>query len=105
MAIRKITVERAAALLGKSTMFVRECMKRGSLPIGTAEQMPGSTRWTFIISPTMLAEYMGCSVSDLYDTPAAEQTEQIETELSEEQIRTLCRAFERFLRTEGVKTV
>ena len=105
MAIRKITVERAAAILGKSTMFVRECMKRGTLPIGTAEQMPGSTRWTFIISPTMLADYLGCPVSDLYDTPAAEQPEQSETELTEEQIRTMCRAFERFLRTEGVKTV
>ncbi|MBQ9858106.1 MAG: hypothetical protein IJO77_03805, partial [Oscillospiraceae bacterium] len=63
----KITIARAAELLGKSTLFVRECMKRGTLPIGTAEQMPGSTRWTFIISPRELADYIGCSVAELYD--------------------------------------
>lgn len=102
MALRKITVEQAAALLGKSTLFVRECMKDGSLPIGTAKQLPGSCKWSFSISPQALADYMGCSVAELYGTSAAEQQE---TELTEEQIRTMCRAFERFLRTEGVKTV
>lgn len=99
---RKITVQRAAELLGKSTLFVREAMRRGTLPIGTAEQLPGSSRWTFIISPTMLAEYMGCSVSELYEEPAGASPNPT-TEFSEEQIERLWRAFIRALSEEGVK--
>ena len=97
--MRKITVQRAAALLGKSTLFVRESMRRGTLPIGTAEQLPGSSRWTFIISPQALADYMGCRVSDLYDEPG-----DYPTEFTEDQIERLWKAFLRALREEGAKT-
>jgi hypothetical protein len=45
--------------MGKSQLFVREALKQGLLPIGTAMQMPGSTRWTFYISPALLAKYIG----------------------------------------------
>ena len=100
MSAQKITVQRAAALLGKSTLFVRESMRRGTLPIGTAEQMPGSSRWTFIISPQALADYMGCSVRDLYDAPAEEDG----LDFSEEQIERLWRAFVRALSEEGVRS-
>ena len=103
---RKITVQRAAELLGKSTLFVREAMRRGTLPIGTAEQLPGSSRWTFIISPTMLADYMGCRVEDLYEDEMR-RAEVVAPygagEFSEEQIERLWRAFIRALREEGVK--
>lgn len=98
---RKITVQRAAELLGKSTLFVREAMRRGTLPIGTAEQLPGSSRWTFIISPTMLADYMGCRVEELYEEEVGASS--YPTEFSEEQIERLWRAFIRALREEGVK--
>lgn len=100
---RKITVQRAAELLGKSTLFVRESMRRGTLPIGTAEQLPGSSRWTFIISPTALADYMGCSVRELYEDEAGASPSPT-TEFSEEQIDMLWRAFIRALSEEGVKT-
>ena len=56
---KKITVQTAAKLMGKSTLFVREGMRRGVLPIGEAFQLPGSTKWTFYISPPALAAYIG----------------------------------------------
>lgn len=100
MSAQKITVQRAAALLGKSTLFVRESMRRGTLPIGTAEQLPGSSRWTFIISPQALADYMGCSVRDLYEDGAADEP----VDFTEEQMKRLWRAFVRALSEEGVQS-
>jgi hypothetical protein len=55
----------AAKLLGKSNLFVYEAMKRGFLNIGIAMQMPGSQKWTFSISPTLLAEYLGIDIPTL----------------------------------------
>ena len=55
---RKVTVAEAALRMGKSQLFVREAMKRGLLPIGTAMQMPGSTKWSFHISPAKLDMYL-----------------------------------------------
>jgi len=56
---KKIRVDDAARLMGKSTLFGREGMKRGVLPIGEAFQLPGSTRWCYYISPPALAQYIG----------------------------------------------
>lgn len=64
---KKITVETAARLMGKSTLFVREGMRRGVLPIGEAMQMPGSSKWSFYISPKLLADYIGVSVEAVLD--------------------------------------
>lgn len=63
----KITVAQAASLMSKSTLFVREAMRREVLDIGTAMQMPGSTKWTFHISPTKLAEYLGLSLNEMQE--------------------------------------
>lgn len=54
----RVSVSDAARRMGKSPLFVREAMKRGLLPIGTAMQMPGSTKWSFHISPGKLAAYL-----------------------------------------------
>ena len=62
----KISVQEAASIIGKANLFVREGMKRGVLEIGVAMQMPGRERWTFSISPSMLAQYLGISVEELY---------------------------------------
>ena len=62
---KKILVCEVAKLLGKSNLFVYEAMKRGFLNIGIAMQMPNSTKWTFSISPTQLAEYMGIDIPTL----------------------------------------
>lgn len=61
----KIQVAEVAKLLGKSNLFVYEAMKRNFLNIGVAMQMPGSQKWTFSISPTLLAEYMGIDIPTL----------------------------------------
>lgn len=90
--MRKITVKRAAELLGKGELFVREGIKEGFLPIGEAVKLPGSERWNFTISPKQLADYLGCRVGDLYEV------QEESTPFTEEQIEFLCRAFERVLR-------
>lgn len=64
---KKITVQTAARLMGKSTLFVREGMRRGVLPIGEAFQLPGSSKWTFYISPPLLANYIGVSLEVVLD--------------------------------------
>lgn len=56
--VGKVTVAEAARRMGKSQLFVREAMKRDLLPIGTAMQLPGSTKWTFHISPALLDAYL-----------------------------------------------
>lgn len=63
----KITVQVAAKLMGKSTLFVREGMRLGLLPIGEAIQLPGSSKWTFYISPTLLAKYIGADLDTVLD--------------------------------------
>lgn len=70
----KITVQLAAKLMGKSTLFVREGMRRGVLPIGEAYQLPGSSKWTFYISPPLLAQYIGADL-EMVQEAAAEQAE------------------------------
>lgn len=65
MAEKKIIVSEVAKLLGKSNLFIYEAMKRGFLNIGIAMQMPNSTKWSFSISPSLLAEYMGIDVATL----------------------------------------
>ena len=64
---KKITVQTAARLMGKSTLFVREGMRRGDLPIGVASKLPGSSKWTFYISPPLLAEYIGVDLEVVLD--------------------------------------
>lgn len=63
----KISVPEAAKIMGKSVLFVYEGMKRGVLPIGEAMQMPGSSKWTYFISPPLLAQYLGVELSDLIE--------------------------------------
>ena len=57
----KIKVTEAAAVLRVSDQFVRIGLQRGILPIGTAIKM--SSKWTYQISPKLLADYSGADVS------------------------------------------
>lgn len=68
----KITVQVAAKLMGKSTLFVREGMRLGLLPIGEAVQLPGSTKWTFYISPPLLANYIGADLNTVLEAAASQ---------------------------------
>ena len=55
----KITVAYAAKVLNKCQQFVRVGLQRGTLPIGVAEKMPNSSRYTYYISPKLLEEFSG----------------------------------------------
>lgn len=57
----KIKVTEAAAILCVSDQFVRIGLQRGILPIGTALKM--STKWTYQISPKLLADYSGADIN------------------------------------------
>ena len=63
----KIYPAEAAALMEKSTLFVYIGMQREALDIGVAMQMPGSSKWSYHISPTKLAQYLGVNVETLYE--------------------------------------
>lgn len=60
MKIGKIKVSEAAEILHVSHQFVRIGLQRGILPIGTAIKM--SSKWTYQISPKMLADYSGADL-------------------------------------------
>ena len=63
----KISVPEAAKVMQKSSLFVYEGMRRGVLPIGEAMQMQGSTKWTYFVSPPLLAQYLGVRLEDLLE--------------------------------------
>lgn len=65
--MEKILPAEAAALMGKSTLFVYVGMQRELLEIGVAMQMEGSSKWTYSISPSMLANYLGVDVETLFE--------------------------------------
>lgn len=93
---RNITTADAARLLGKSDLTVRVMMQKGLLDIGIAELMPGNKRWTYFVSPNKLAEYLGCSVPELYARLDGKQMQC--SKFTEDQIRFLCNTFEKTLR-------
>ena len=74
----KISVPEAAKIMQKSVLFVYEGMRRGVLPIGEAMQMPGSTKWTYFISPPLLAQYLGVRLEDLIEEVRNIQCEKME---------------------------
>lgn len=61
----KVTVKRAAEILGKSQQFVRIGLQRKILPFGVAMQMPGKTTYIYHISPKQFCDYAGIKEEDL----------------------------------------
>lgn len=57
--MHKVTVKKAAEIMGKSQQFIRIGLQRGLLPFGTAVKM--SSMWTYYISPKQFCEYVGVS--------------------------------------------
>lgn len=56
----KITVTEAAKILDASPEYIRYALRQGMIPIGSAAKM--SSRWTYHISPKLLAVYSGADV-------------------------------------------
>lgn len=54
---QKITIQKAAEIMGKSQQFVRVGLQEGILPFGTAIKL--SSMWTYHISPKKFYEYIG----------------------------------------------
>lgn len=59
---KNIKVKEAARLMGKSEMFVRIGLQRGTLKFGTAEKL--SSKYTYHISPKLFYEYLGIDVNE-----------------------------------------
>lgn len=50
----KVTIKRAAEILGKSQQFVRIGLQRKILPFGVAMQMPGKTTYTYHLNSSVI---------------------------------------------------
>lgn len=53
---KKISIKKAAEMLGKSEQFIRIGLQRGAFNFGTAVKM--STKWSYHISPTLFYRYL-----------------------------------------------
>lgn len=62
--MEKITVAKAAELLGKSQDFVRWGLRQGKLPIGAAVKSERGERWNYIIVPKLLKDFTGIEVTE-----------------------------------------
>lgn len=62
----RVTVTEAAKILDASPEYIRYALRQGMLPIGSAAKM--SSRWTYHISPKLLAEYSGADVEKELET-------------------------------------
>ena len=64
MEIKKISVIRAAQIMGKSPQFVRCGLQAGKLPFGVA--VKGKGKYSYHISPKLFMDYTGCDADDIY---------------------------------------
>lgn len=75
----KITVPEAAKLMELSDLFVRVAMQRGVIDIGVAERMPGSSQYSYYVSPSRLAREMGVSVEYVFEEVRKLRCKKMET--------------------------
>ena len=75
MCIRRISTATAARLLDKCEDYVRWGLQQGRLPFGTAVQT-APKRWSYHISPKLLADYTGLSVDEILRTCSQENEAQ-----------------------------
>lgn len=58
------TVENTARRIGMRPQALREWLKTGTCPIGTAYIPPDSTHYTYVIYPAKVDEYFGRESND-----------------------------------------
>ncbi len=56
---KNITVKEVAKIMKKHEMFIRIGLQNGTLPFGTAEKMPGKSKYSYYISPRQFYQYIG----------------------------------------------
>ncbi len=69
--LKKVPVKVAAAILGKSEMFVRCGLRYGRLNFGSAVSSNPNKRhatYSYHISPKLFMEYTGCTAEDIFKT-------------------------------------
>ena len=70
--IRRVSTAIAARILDKSEDFIRWGLQQGRVPIGSAVQT-GPKRWSYHVSPKLLADYSGLSIDEsLFECDKAE---------------------------------
>lgn len=65
--VARVSVQRAAELLGLSVLSVQGALINKALPIGGAWKNEGSTCYTYHISPQQLALYIGSTKEEVMD--------------------------------------
>lgn len=63
MSAKRISVAKAAEIMGVSQQFIRIGLQRNLLPFGFATNMGGGSRYTYYINPKEFQEYLGISKS------------------------------------------
>ena len=56
---KRITVDEAARIMGVSPQTVRVGLQKGAFSFGAAVQMPGSSRYTYVIYPAAFEALFG----------------------------------------------
>lgn len=64
MKIKKVSIAKAAQIMGKSEQFVRCGLQAGKLPFGVAFKIKDKV-YSYHISPKLFMEYTGCSEDDI----------------------------------------
>ena len=78
--IRRVSTAIAARILDKSEDFIRWGLQQGRVPIGSAVQT-GPKRWSYHISPKLLADYSGLSIDEiLFECDKADKTAEDDVE-------------------------
>ena len=60
-----VTIKRASEVMGKSQQYIRIGLQRGLLPIGNAEKMPNSSKFSYYVSPKLLSDYTGVAMNEI----------------------------------------
>lgn len=55
----RISIERAAEIMGVSPQTVRVGIQKGVFTFGAAVKMPGSSRYTYVIYPAVFEQLYG----------------------------------------------
>ena len=61
----KVSVEKAARILGISPLSVQCALREKALPIGCAWKNEGSSTWKYHVSIKLLSEYSGFSEEEI----------------------------------------
>lgn len=70
--VMRISTATAARIIEKSEDYIRFGLQQQRLPFGTAVQT-GVNRWSYHISPKLLADYSGVSMEELEAMAGGEQ--------------------------------